>query len=162
MPSSQYGMQMQLGSILDLQVPRPVSHQSPYFGVGNPIHHTIKMAHFPWILVSILHEDDPTATGITAGTATSGGATASQTDDLTFMRGIVMTDREGMAIFETVYPGTYSGRTPHIHVKVCKCCEGFPHRDEERWHVRIHAASDMIRIHMYFILASLTGYQPCI
>ena len=63
-------------------------------------------------------------TATAAGTATSGGVAASQTDDLTFMRGIVMTDREGLATFETVYPGTYSGRTPHIHVKVYSCSEG--------------------------------------
>lgn len=53
-----------------------------------------------------------------SGTTTSGGVAASQTDDLTFMRGLVMTDAQGLATFETVYPGTYEGRTPHIHVKV--------------------------------------------
>lgn len=59
-----------------------------------------------------------------AGTATSGGVAASQTDELTFMRGLVMTDAEGLATFTTVYPGTYQGRTPHIHVKVHSCCHG--------------------------------------
>jgi protocatechuate 3,4-dioxygenase beta subunit len=36
----------------------------------------------------------------------------------TFMRGIQRTDAKGVAIFDTVYPGWYQGRTVHIHVKV--------------------------------------------
>ena len=36
----------------------------------------------------------------------------------TFMRGTQMTDARGEARFETVYPGWYIGRTPHIHFKV--------------------------------------------
>jgi protocatechuate 3,4-dioxygenase beta subunit len=36
----------------------------------------------------------------------------------TFMRGIQRTDATGLAIFDTVYPGWYQGRTVHIHVKV--------------------------------------------
>jgi protocatechuate 3,4-dioxygenase beta subunit len=36
----------------------------------------------------------------------------------TFMRGIQRTDRGGLAIFDTIYPGWYEGRTVHIHVQV--------------------------------------------
>jgi protocatechuate 3,4-dioxygenase beta subunit len=36
----------------------------------------------------------------------------------TFMRGIQRTDANGLALFDTVYPGWYQGRTVHIHVKV--------------------------------------------
>jgi protocatechuate 3,4-dioxygenase beta subunit len=36
----------------------------------------------------------------------------------TFMRGIQKTDANGLATFQTVYPGWYHGRTVHIHVKV--------------------------------------------
>ena len=36
----------------------------------------------------------------------------------TFMRGVQKTDRNGVAVFQTVYPGWYTGRTVHIHVKV--------------------------------------------
>jgi protocatechuate 3,4-dioxygenase beta subunit len=36
----------------------------------------------------------------------------------TFMRGIQRTNAKGIAIFRTVYPGWYMGRTVHIHVKV--------------------------------------------
>jgi protocatechuate 3,4-dioxygenase beta subunit len=36
----------------------------------------------------------------------------------TFMRGVQKTDAKGLALFRTVYPGWYQGRTVHIHVKV--------------------------------------------
>ena len=35
-----------------------------------------------------------------------------------FLRGTQMTDAEGLAGFDTVFPGWYPGRTPHIHYKV--------------------------------------------
>jgi protocatechuate 3,4-dioxygenase beta subunit len=40
------------------------------------------------------------------------------TEGLTFLRGIQRTDRNGLALFTTLYPGWYSGRTVHIHVRV--------------------------------------------
>jgi protocatechuate 3,4-dioxygenase beta subunit len=36
----------------------------------------------------------------------------------TFMRGLQRTNAKGLAVFRTVYPGWYQGRTVHIHVKV--------------------------------------------
>jgi protocatechuate 3,4-dioxygenase beta subunit len=36
----------------------------------------------------------------------------------TFMRGVQRTDLNGLARFTTVYPGWYTGRAVHIHVKV--------------------------------------------
>ena len=36
----------------------------------------------------------------------------------TFMRGVQRTDAKGIAVFRTVYPGWYTGRAVHIHVKV--------------------------------------------
>jgi protocatechuate 3,4-dioxygenase beta subunit len=36
----------------------------------------------------------------------------------TFMRGVQKTNAKGLALFRTVYPGWYQGRTVHIHVKV--------------------------------------------
>ncbi len=38
--------------------------------------------------------------------------------DETFLRGIQRTDTKGIAVFRTIYPGWYPGRTPHVHVKV--------------------------------------------
>jgi protocatechuate 3,4-dioxygenase beta subunit len=35
----------------------------------------------------------------------------------TFLRGQQKTDAKGLATFETIYPGWYSGRAVHIHVK---------------------------------------------
>ena len=43
-----------------------------------------------------------------------GGGAASRT----FLRGIQRTDRNGLAVFTTIYPGWYQGRAVHIHVKV--------------------------------------------
>jgi protocatechuate 3,4-dioxygenase beta subunit len=40
------------------------------------------------------------------------------TGSQTFMRGIQRTDKDGLALFRTIYPGWYQGRTVHIHVKV--------------------------------------------
>jgi protocatechuate 3,4-dioxygenase beta subunit len=39
-------------------------------------------------------------------------------DSRTFMRGLQRTNAKGLALFRTVYPGWYQGRTVHIHVKV--------------------------------------------
>ena len=36
----------------------------------------------------------------------------------TFMRGVQLTNANGLVRFTTVYPGWYSGRAVHIHVKV--------------------------------------------
>jgi protocatechuate 3,4-dioxygenase beta subunit len=35
-----------------------------------------------------------------------------------FLRGHQKANADGLVVFRTVYPGWYSGRTPHIHVKV--------------------------------------------
>src|SRR5258705_1663377 len=39
-------------------------------------------------------------------------------DDKTFLRGIQLTDAAGGVRFRTIYPGWYTGRTPHVHVKL--------------------------------------------
>jgi protocatechuate 3,4-dioxygenase beta subunit len=36
----------------------------------------------------------------------------------TYLRGVQLTDAEGIVEFDTIYPGHYAGRTTHIHVKV--------------------------------------------
>lgn len=69
--------------------------------------------------VDIWHCD---AGGVYSGfeAASRGGAPGSSgpTDKDTFLRGIQLTDKAGLATFLTVYPGWYRGRTVHIHVKV--------------------------------------------
>ena len=56
--------------------------------------------------VDIWHAD---ASGVYSGVAGNSG---------TFLRGVQKTDRNGLAVFETIYPGWYQGRAVHIHVKV--------------------------------------------
>jgi protocatechuate 3,4-dioxygenase beta subunit len=40
------------------------------------------------------------------------------TDDLVFLRGVQITDAQGVVEFQTIYPGHYPGRVNHIHMKV--------------------------------------------
>lgn len=47
-----------------------------------------------------------------------GSADAPVVDTDTFLRGIQETGEDGVAEFTTVYPGWYTGRTVHIHMKV--------------------------------------------
>ena len=55
-------------------------------------------------------------TGPPPSGAPGGGMTP--TDDLTFLRGLQLTDRQGMVTFRTIVPGWYLGRAVHIHTKV--------------------------------------------
>jgi protocatechuate 3,4-dioxygenase beta subunit len=59
--------------------------------------------------VDIWHCD---ALGVYSGEALEG------TEGETYLRGIQLTDRDGLAEFATVYPGQYPGRATHIHLKV--------------------------------------------
>jgi protocatechuate 3,4-dioxygenase beta subunit len=40
------------------------------------------------------------------------------TDDLVFLRGVQVTDEQGIVEFKTIFPGHYPGRVNHIHMKV--------------------------------------------
>jgi len=40
------------------------------------------------------------------------------TDDSSFLRGVQPTNSNGEATFQTIFPGWYGSRTPHIHFKV--------------------------------------------
>ena len=40
------------------------------------------------------------------------------TSSRSFLRGIQKTDKNGVAVFTTIYPGWYQGRAVHIHLKV--------------------------------------------
>ncbi|KAI1338308.1 Intradiol ring-cleavage dioxygenase [Xylariaceae sp. FL0016] len=52
------------------------------------------------------------ATGVYSGVENQAGL------DTTFLRGIQETDADGVAQFESIFPGHYSGRATHIHVLV--------------------------------------------
>jgi protocatechuate 3,4-dioxygenase beta subunit len=47
-----------------------------------------------------------------------GSATTDENLNTTFLRGIQLTGDDGVAEIETIYPGWYTGRTVHIHMKV--------------------------------------------
>ena len=47
-----------------------------------------------------------------------GSMGATPTDDKTFLRGVQLTNSDGVADFDTIYPGWYQGRALHIHLKV--------------------------------------------
>lgn len=66
-------------------------------------------APVPDAVVDVWHAD---ATGIYSGVAREG------TEGEHFLRGIQLTDEDGTVEFDTLYPGWYDRRTPHIHVKV--------------------------------------------
>ena len=55
-----------------------------------------------------------------SGENPGGGGEATTDENLTttFLRGIQLTDADGVAEFETIYPGWYISRTVHIHMKV--------------------------------------------
>jgi len=62
----------------------------------------------PNATVDVWHAD---AQGVYSAFASQG--TAGQT----YLRGVQFTDAIGMASFDTIFPGWYPGRTPHIHLK---------------------------------------------
>ncbi|HEU0115703.1 MAG TPA: intradiol ring-cleavage dioxygenase [Thermomicrobiales bacterium] len=47
-----------------------------------------------------------------------GAATGADNQSTTFLRGIQLTGADGVAAFDTIYPGWYQGRAVHIHMKV--------------------------------------------
>jgi protocatechuate 3,4-dioxygenase beta subunit len=57
--------------------------------------------------------------GFGANTPPSGGGGhATPNNARRFLRGHQKADGQGKVIFHTIYPGWYTGRTPHIHLKV--------------------------------------------
>jgi protocatechuate 3,4-dioxygenase beta subunit len=79
-------------------------------------------AMLPDAAVDIWHCD---AQGYYSGVDSNPGGNANQSEEAgagteagTFLRGVQLTDADGIAEFQTIYPGWYSGRTVHIHMKV--------------------------------------------
>jgi protocatechuate 3,4-dioxygenase beta subunit len=63
----------------------------------------------------------PTPTDLPTGPPPGGGGGgghATPTDDLTYLRGMQITDRHGRVTFTSIVPGWYAGRAVHIHTKV--------------------------------------------
>jgi protocatechuate 3,4-dioxygenase beta subunit len=105
----------------------PELTEGPYYVVGEKVRRDIREGHPGTLLtlrltvlnvatckpikgaaVDIWHAD-------AAGNYSGFG---SDTSSKTFLRGIQKTDKDGLALFTTIYPGWYPGRAVHIHVKV--------------------------------------------
>ncbi|MFD4469217.1 protocatechuate dioxygenase [Rhodococcus sp. NPDC058505] len=52
------------------------------------------------------------------GSYSAGDVESATTDDGTYLRGAQVTDGGGIATFTTIFPGWYTGRTSHIHLRV--------------------------------------------
>ncbi len=71
----------------------------------------------PNVYVEIWHCN---STGVYGGVVANGNGNSADASNInnTFLRGIQPTDSDGVAQFESVFPGHYTGRTTHIHVMV--------------------------------------------
>lgn len=105
----------------------PELTDGPYYIVGEKLRRDIREGHpgtlltlhltvlnastckpIPGAAVDIWHAD-------AAGNYSGFGP---DTSSRTFLRGIQKTDKDGLAVFTTIYPGWYPGRAVQIHVKV--------------------------------------------
>lgn len=71
----------------------------------------------PNVFVEIWHCN---STGVYSGIVAGGNGVITDEANInkTFLRGIQPTDRDGVAQFETLFPGNYISRAPHIHLLV--------------------------------------------
>ena len=66
------------------------------------------------VRVDVWHCD---ARGFYSGYEGQGDDQATSTVGQKFLRGVQITDGNGLVTFDTIYPGWYHGRTTHIHIK---------------------------------------------
>ncbi len=105
----------------------PELTEGPFYIAGEKVRRDIRDGHPGTVLTLRLHVLDASSCkpikgaavdvwhADAAGNYSGFGAGAS---NRTFLRGIQKTNADGVAIFTTIYPGWYQGRTVHIHVKV--------------------------------------------
>lgn len=74
----------------------------------------VACAPVPGALIQIWHTDRE---GLYSGYLGQGDGGIVDTRGQTFMRGMQVTDAEGRIEIETIFPGWYPGRVPHIHFK---------------------------------------------
>lgn len=72
-------------------------------------------APIPNAVVQIWHTDRE---GLYSGYLGQGDDGTVDTRGQTFMRGLQVTDADGRIAVDTIYPGWYPGRVPHVHFKV--------------------------------------------
>jgi protocatechuate 3,4-dioxygenase beta subunit len=56
--------------------------------------------------------------GFESATTGGGAPGGGRSDRQTYLRGAQVTNRDGIVEFRTIYPGSYPGRTVHVHAKV--------------------------------------------
>ncbi|RYP77310.1 hypothetical protein DL770_007077 [Monosporascus sp. CRB-9-2] len=92
----------------------------------------------PNVYVEIWHCN---ATGVYSGVVADGNGDSSDETNInnTFLRGIQKTNEDGVAQFESIFPGHYTGRATHIHVmvhtNVTRYCNGTLGNDVSASHV---------------------------
>jgi protocatechuate 3,4-dioxygenase beta subunit len=105
----------------------PELTEGPYYIAGEKVRRDIRDGHPGKLLTLQLRVLDASSCKPIKGAAVDiwhcdaagnysgfGAGAASRT----FLRGIQKTNASGLAVFTTIYPGWYQGRTVHIHVKV--------------------------------------------
>jgi protocatechuate 3,4-dioxygenase beta subunit len=106
----------------------PAMTEGPYYVAGDKVRRNITEGRSGAVLLLRLGVVDVSTCKPIKGAAVdvwhadAGGLYSEEealgTADQTFLRGIQRTDGNGVATFRTIYPGWYTGRTVHIHVKV--------------------------------------------
>ncbi|KAK0644561.1 Intradiol ring-cleavage dioxygenase [Cercophora newfieldiana] len=70
---------------------------------------------------------DCNSTGVYGGVAAAGNGNGDASNlNSTWLRGVLKTDKDGVAQFHTLFPGHYTGRATHIHVMVHQNATAYP------------------------------------
>ena len=99
------------------QVRRDITEGKP----GSPLRVVLRIVEagtctpIPDAVVDIWHND---AQGLYSGYPGQGDDGTIDTSGQSFLRGVQITDTDGMIEVATIYPGWYPGRAVHIHIKV--------------------------------------------
>jgi protocatechuate 3,4-dioxygenase beta subunit len=106
----------------------PEQTEGPYYIAGDKVRRTITEGRAGVALTLRLTVVDASTCKPIKGAAVDvwhcdaagiySGVEAQNTVGQTFLRGIQKTNANGLATFQTIYPGWYRGRTVHIHVRV--------------------------------------------
>ncbi|KAI1753348.1 Intradiol ring-cleavage dioxygenase [Xylaria castorea] len=107
----------------------PYITDGPYYVVGEKLRSNVKESEFSEgidVFLEVQYIDVNTCEAIPSvaidiwncnATGVYSGVESGQAGlNTTFLRGIQLTDYEGVATFETIFPGHYSGRAPHTHL----------------------------------------------
>lgn len=107
----------------------PYVTDGPYYVVGEKLRSNVKESQFSEgidMFLEVQYIDVNTCEALPSvaidiwncnATGVYSGVESGQAGlNTTFLRGIQLTDYEGVATFETIFPGHYTGRAPHTHL----------------------------------------------